>query len=159
MRGLDELFAHRNRAFPGNIQGGGILHQVGQGHINRPRDCKHLQSKDETRTRFGALHFGVGVLDTADPWTRMSYDGSKPTGRSPLSDPYEAYRKLYGNVREKKQVRSVLDDLQVRPESSSGPVLSASDRKLLIEHTKLVERMDKEYTGGSSLNNLVSAPH
>ena len=33
-----------------------------------------------------------------------------------------------------------------------------ADRKLLIEHTKLVERMDKEYQAGSSLNNLVAKP-
>ena len=63
--------------------------------------CKHLQSKEDTRTRFGALHFGVGVQDTADPWTRMSYDGPNPT-RNPLADPYDAYENFTETCREKK---------------------------------------------------------
>ena len=35
-----------------------------------------LQSNESTKTRFGALHYGVGVSDVADPWTRMSYAGA-----------------------------------------------------------------------------------
>ena len=86
----------------------------------------------------------------------MSYDGpNQPV--TPLADPYDAYRKLYGNVREKKQVRSVLDDLR-SDLNQVADQLPEADRKLLIEHTKLVERMDKEYQAGSSLNNLVAKP-
>ena len=84
----------------------------------------------------------------------MSYDGpNQPV--TPLADPYDAYRKLYGNIREKKQVRSVLDDLRGDLNKVANQ-LPESDRKLLIEHTQLVERMDKEYESGTSLSNLLA---
>ena len=156
MRGMSCLLTGIE-LFPGNVMGGGNTPSGWPKGISIDREiCKHLQSKPETRTRFGALHFGVGVQDTADPWTRMSYDGpNQPV--TPLADPYDAYRKLYGNVREKKQVRSVLDDLR-SDLNQVADQLPEADRKLLIEHTKLVERMDKEYQAGSSLNNLVAKP-
>ena len=156
MRGMSCLLTGIE-LFPGNVMGGGNTPSGWPKGISIDREIsKHLQSKEETRTRFGALHFGVGVQDTADPWTRMSYDGpNQPV--TPLADPYDAYRKLYGNVREKKQVRSVLDDLKGDLNKVANQ-LPESDRKLLIEHTKLVERMDKEYESGTSLNNLVAKP-
>ena len=156
MRGMSCLLTGIE-LFPGNVMGGGNTPSGWPKGISIDREiCKHLQSKEDTRTRFGALHFGVGVQDTADPWTRMSYDGpNQPV--TPLADPYDAYRKLYGNVREKKQVRSVLDDLKGDLNKVANQ-LPESDRKLLIEHTKLVERMDKEYESGTSLNNLVAKP-
>jgi hypothetical protein len=156
MRGMSCLLTGIE-LFPGNIQGGSDTPAGWPKGISIDREiCKYLQSKDETRTRFGALHFGVGVKDTADPWTRMSYDGpNQPV--TPLPDPYEAYRKLYGKVREKKRVRSVLDDLRADLKKVADR-LPETDRKLLIEHTKLVDRMDKEYAAGSSLNNLVVKP-
>jgi Zn-dependent M32 family carboxypeptidase len=86
----------------------------------------------------------------------MSYDGpNQPV--TPLADPYDAYRKLYGNVREKKQVRSVLEDLRGDLNKVANQ-LPESDRKLLIEHTQLVNRMDQEYANGSSLSNLTAKP-
>ena len=156
MRGMSCLLTGIE-LFPGNVMGGGNTPSGWPKGISIDREiCKHLQSKEDTRTRFGALHFGVGVQDTADPWTRMSYDGpNQPV--TPLADPYDAYRKLYGNVREKKQVRSVLDDLKGDLNKVANQ-LPESDRKLLIEHTKLVERMDKEYESGTSLSNLVARP-
>ena len=84
----------------------------------------------------------------------MSYDGpNQPV--TPLADPYDAW-KLYGNIREKKQVRSVLDD----PEGDLNKVanqLPESDRKLYRAY-QLVERMDKEYESGTSLTNLLAHP-
>ena len=156
MRGMSCLLTGIE-LFPGNVMGGGNTPSGWPKGISIDREiCKHLQSEEDTRTRFGALHFGVGVQDTADPWTRMSYDGpNQPV--TPLADPYDAYRKLYGNVREKKQVRSVLDDLKGDLNKIANQ-LPESDRKLLIEHTKLVERMDKEYESGTSLSNLVAKP-
>ncbi|MAL84836.1 MAG: hypothetical protein CMI23_00555 [Opitutae bacterium] len=156
MRGMSCLLTGIE-LFPGNVMGGGNTPSGWPKGISIDREiCKHLQSKEGTRTRFGALHFGVGVQDTADPWTRMSYDGpNQPV--TPLADPYDAYRKLYGNVREKKQVRSVLDDLKGDLHKVANQ-LPESDRKLLIEHSKLVERMDKEYESGTSLRNLAATP-
>ena len=156
MRGMSCLLTGIE-LFPGNVMGGGNTPSGWPKGISIDREiCKHLQSKEDTRTRFGALHFGVGVQDTADPWTRMSYDGpNQPV--TPLADPYDAYRKLYGNIREKKQVRSVLDDLRGDLNKVANQ-LPESDRKLLIEHTQLVERMDKEYESGTSLTNLLAHP-
>ena len=156
MRGMSCLLTGIE-LFPGNVMGGGNTPAGWSKGISIDREiCKHLQSKEETRTRFGALHFGVGVQDTADPWTRMSYDGpNQPV--TPLADPYNAYRKLYGNGREKKQVLSILDDLRGDLDKVASK-LPESDRKLLIEHTKLVNRMDQEYANGSSLSNLTAQP-
>lgn len=156
MRGMSCLLTGIE-LFPGNVMGGGNTPSGWPKGISIDREiCKHLQSNEDTRTRFGALHFGVGVQDTADPWTRMSYDGpNQPV--TPIADPYDAYRKLYGNVREKKQVRSVLDSLRSDLNKVANQ-LPESDRKLLIEHTKLVERMDKEYESGTSLTNLLAQP-
>jgi hypothetical protein len=86
----------------------------------------------------------------------MSYAGpNQPV--APLGDPYEAYRKLYGNVREKKQVRSILDDLK-SDLSQVADRLSPSDRRLLVEHTNLVDRMDKEFSRSDHLKNLAGKP-
>ncbi len=156
MRGMSCLLTGIE-LFPGNVMGGGNTPSGWPKGISIDREiCNHFQSKKETRTRFGALHFGVGIQDTADPWTRMSYDGpNQPV--TPLADPYDAYRKLYGNVREKKQVRSVLEDLRGDLNKVANQ-LPESDRKLLIEHTQLVNRMDQEYANGSSLSNLTAKP-
>jgi hypothetical protein len=156
MRGMSCLLTGIE-LFPGNVMGGGNTPAGWPKGISIDREIyNYLQAKEETRTRFGALHFGVGVQDRADPWTRMSYDGpNQPV--TPLSDPYDAYRKLYGNVREKQQVRSILDDLRGDLKKVANQ-LPQSDRKLLIEHTELVNRMDKEYAKGSSLTNIATEP-
>ena len=156
MRGMSCLLTGIE-LFPGNVMGGGNTPSGWPKGISIDREISnHLQSQPHTRTRFGALHFGVGVQDTADPWTRMSYNGpNQPV--TPLSDPYDAYRKIYGNVRDKKKVRSILDDLKTDLHKVANR-LSESDRKLLIEHSKLVQRMDKEYEVGSSLSNLNALP-
>src|SRR3989449_10407394 len=63
------------------------------------------------RSRFGSLEFGVGVTDRADPWTRMSYGGpNKPI--APISDPYQMYQKLYGQMKDKENLRSILEDVR-----------------------------------------------
>ena len=156
MRGMSCLLTGIE-LFPGNVMGGGGTPAGWPKGISIDREiCKHFQSNTETRTRFGGLHFGVGVKDSADPWTRMSYDGpNQPV--TPLADPYEAHRKLYGNIQEKKKVRSILDDLR-NDFKKVADQLPESDRKLLIEHTRLINRMDKEYSGGRALTNLTAKP-
>jgi hypothetical protein len=156
MRGMSCLLTGIE-LFPGNVMGGGNTPSGWPKGISIDREiCDFFQSKGETRTRFGALHFGVGVQDTADPWTRMSYHGpNKPV--TPLADPYDAYQKIYGNVRDKKKVRAILDDLNTDL-NKIAKRLPESDRKLLIEHSKLVERMDKEYASGNSLSKLRAKP-
>jgi hypothetical protein len=156
MRGMSCLLTGIE-LFPGNIQGGSDTPAGWSKGISIDREiCNFLQSKEETRSRFGALHFGVGVQDSADPWTRMSYHGpNQPV--TPLADPYDAYQKMYGNVRDKKKVRAILDDLNTDLNKIANR-LPESDRKLLIEHSKLVDRMHKEYATGDSLSKLRVKP-
>ena len=92
-----------------------------------------LWLKDErTRTRFGSLEFGVLVPDRADTWTRMVYSAAnKPI--APIDDPYQMFAKLYGNVKDKESLRSVLDDVQ-DDLKKLGDRVSPEDRRLLEEH-------------------------
>ena len=60
---------------------------------------------------FGSLELGVAVPNRADPWTRMSYAGpNKPI--APITDPYQMYQKLYGQLKDKESLQSILDDVQ-----------------------------------------------
>ena len=116
--------------FPGNIQGGGNTPAGWAKGISIDQEIKnYFQSKEDTRTRFGSLEFGVGVTDRADPWTRMSYAGpNKPV--APISDPYQMYQKLYGQLKDKKNLQSILDDVREDLKKVSK-LISADDRKLL----------------------------
>src|SRR5256886_1906320 len=129
--------------FPGNIQGGSDTRAGWARGISIDQEVKNFfQSKEETRTRFGSLEFGVGVTDRADPWTRMSYGGpNKPI--APISDPYQMYAKLYGQLKDKENLQSVLDE--VRDDLKKvRKLISAEDRRLLDDHQALVRQMEKE---------------
>ena len=76
MRGMSCLLTGQelNR---GNIQGGSDTPAGWASGISIDQEIKNFfQSKEETRTRFGSLEFGVAVPNRADPWTRMSYAGA-----------------------------------------------------------------------------------
>jgi len=142
MRGMSCLLTGIE-LFPGNIQGGSDTPAGWASGISIDQELKSFfQSREETRTRFGSLEFGVGVTDRADPWTRMSYAGpNKPV--APISDPYQMYQKLYGQLKDKESLQSVLDD--VRDDLKKvRRLLSAQDRRLLEEHEALVRQMEKE---------------
>src|SRR5207237_10820208 len=119
--------------FPGNVQGGSDTPAGWARGISIDQELKnYFQSRDETRTRFGSLEFGVGVTDRADPWTRMSYGGAnKPL--APISDPYQLYQKLYGQLKDKEQLGSIRD--QVRDDlKKPRRLVTAEDHMLLDEH-------------------------
>jgi len=142
MRGMSCLLTGIE-LFPGNIQGGSDTPAGWASGISIDQELKnYFQSKEETRTRFGSLEFGVGVTDRADPWTRMSYAGpNKPV--APISDPYQMYGKLYGQLKDKESLQSILDD--VRDDLRKvRKLISAEDRRLLEEHESLVKQMEKE---------------
>src|SRR5947208_14582174 len=126
--------------FPGNIQGGSHTPAGWASGISIDQEIKNfVQSREETRTRFGSLEFGVGVTDRADPWTRMSYAGpNKPI--APISDPYQMYQKLYGQMKDKENLQSILgevdDDLK-----KVRNLISAEDRRLMVEQESLVRQM------------------
>src|SRR6266571_3939598 len=142
MRGMSCLLTGIE-LFPGNIQGGSDTPAGWASGISIDQEIRNFfQSKEETRTRFGSLEFGVGVTDRADPWTRMSYAGpNKPV--APISDPYQMYQKLYGQLKDKESLQSVLDD--VRDDLKKvRKLISAEDRRLLEDHETLVRQMEKE---------------
>jgi hypothetical protein len=142
MRGMSCLLTGIE-LFPGNIQGGSDTPAGWASGISIDQELKnYFQSREETRTRFGSLEFGVGVTDRADPWTRMSYAGpNKPV--APVSDPYQMYGKLYGQLQDKENLQSILDD--VRDDLKKvRKLISAEDRRLLDEHETLVKQMEKE---------------
>jgi hypothetical protein len=142
MRGIGCLLTG-TELFPGNIQGGSDTPAGWSKGISIDQEIKnHLQSRPETRTRFGSLEFGVMVPDRADTWTRMSYAGAnKPL--APIDDPYQMFSKLYGRQKDQESLRSVLDDLQEDLNKVSR-LVSAEDRRLLEEHTTFVRELEQE---------------
>jgi hypothetical protein len=142
MRGMSCLLTGIE-LFPGNIQGGSDTPAGWARGISIDQEIKtFLQSKEETKTRFGSLEFGVGVTDRADPWTRMSYGGpNKPI--APISDPYQMYQKLYGQIRDRELLRSVLEEVD-EDLKKVRKLISAEDRRMLDEHHALVRQMEKD---------------
>ncbi|MFM7101293.1 MAG: DUF1552 domain-containing protein, partial [Verrucomicrobiota bacterium] len=70
MRGMSCLLTGIE-LFPGNIQGGSDTPAGWASGPSIDQELRQfLQSRPETRTRFGSLEFGVAVPNRADPWTR-----------------------------------------------------------------------------------------
>lgn len=156
MRGMSCLLTGIE-LFPGNIQGGSHTPAGWASGISIDQELKNFfQSRAETRTRFGSLEFGVGITDRADPWTRMSYAGpNRPV--APISDPYQMYEKLYGQLKDRENLQSILDD--VRDDLKKvGRLVSAEDRRLLEEHEALVRQMEKEIAEAGKQKLRVDPP-
>jgi hypothetical protein len=142
MRGMSCLLTGIE-LFPGNIQGGSDTPAGWASGPSIDQEIKSfLQSRTETRTRFGSVELGVAVPRRADPWTRWSYAGpNKPV--APLDDPYQVFEKLYGRVKDKESLKSILDDVRDDLRKVSLKV-SAEDKKLLEEHLTLVREMERD---------------
>ena len=141
--------------FPGNIQGGSDTPAGWASGISLDQELRQvLQSKEETRTRFGSLEFGVMVKDRADTWTRMSYAGAnRPV--APIDDPYQMFRKLYGQMKNREHLASILDDVQEDLQRLSK-IIGTEDRRLLEEHAEFVRSMEHQLqTDGTSEQNHV----
>ncbi len=142
MRGMSCLLTGIE-LFPGNVQGGSDTPAGWASGISIDQELKNFfQGREDTRTRFGSLEFGVGVTDRADPWTRMSYGGpNKPI--APISDPYQMYQKLYGQLKDKENLRSILGDVR-EDLKKVRKLISVEDTRVLEEHEALVRQMEKE---------------
>lgn len=129
--------------FPGDVQGGSDTPAGWSMGISIDQHLKNkLQANANTRTRFGSLEFGVLVPDRADTWTRWSYAGpNQPV--APISDPYQMFNKLYGNVQNRMLLASVLDDLSADFKKVENMV-SSEDRQLLQRHVDLVRSVELE---------------
>ena len=129
--------------FPGNIQGGGETPAGWSSGLSIDQEIKtFLQGQTETATRMGSLEFGVLVPNRADTWTRMIYTGpNKPV--TPIDDPYQMFHRLYGQLKDRESMQSVLDELRedLATVSSALPV---EDRRILEEHAALVRGFEKE---------------
>lgn len=140
MRGMSCLLTG-TELLPGNIQGGSDTPAGWASGISIDQELKNFyQSREETRTRFGSLEFGVAVPNRADPWTRMCYAGSNQP-LAPIEDPERMLAKLYGKPRDKASLSSVLDDVRTDLGRISKN-LGAEDRARLEQHLALVREME-----------------
>lgn len=141
MRGMSCLLTGIE-LFPGNIMGGG-----GQpaGWASGPsidqEIRKFLQANPATKTRMGSLELGVAVGNRADPWTRWSYVGANQPV-APISNPYDLFDKLYGQMKESESMVSVLDGLRSDLATVARSV-DAKDRALLDQHTTALRELER----------------
>lgn len=142
MRGMSCLLTG-TELFPGNIQGGSDTPAGWARGISIDQEMKNfLQSREETKTRFGSLEFGVAVPDRADPWTRMCYAGpNQPI--APVSDPRQMLARLYGQTKDRESLTSILDELRGDLQSTAAR-LGSEDRELLDKHLTLVRDLENE---------------
>jgi len=142
MRGMSCLLTG-TELFPGNIQGGSHTPAGWAKGISIDQEIKNFfQSKDDSRTRFGSLEFGIAVPNRADPWTRMSYAGAnKPM--VPIDDPNQMLDKLYGATKDKESLLSIVDGVRADLRRVASR-LSQEDRHMLEEHMSLVAEMESD---------------
>jgi len=154
MRGMSCLLTG-SELLPGNIRGGGGNPAGWAGGISIDQEIKNfLQSQQATKTRFGSLEFGVAVPNRADPWTRMSYAGpNQPV--APIDDPHQMLSKLYGRMKDKDSLVSILDDVQADLKRVTSK-LSARDKSLLEQHMSLVRDLENDLKEADKQSSL---PH
>jgi len=152
MRGMSCLLTC-NELLPGNIRGGGGTPAGWASSISIDQEIKNfLQSRPETRTRFGSIEFGVAVPDRAGTWTRMSYAGANQPV-APVDDPYQMFAKLYGRMKDRDSLVSILDDVRDDLTRVSAK-LSARDKALLDQHVTLVRNLEQELSSTDTSNKL-----
>lgn len=152
MRGMSCLLTC-DELMKGNIMGGGGNPAGWASNISIDQEIKNfLQSKKETRTRFGSLEFGVAVPDRADPWTRMSYAGGNQP-MAPIDDPHQMLGKLYGQIKDKESLVSILDDVNDDLKRISSK-LSARDKALLEQHMTLVRSLELDLENAGKQGKL-----
>lgn len=152
MRGMSCLLT-ADELFPGNIQGGSHTPAGWAKGISIDQELKRfLQSRPETRTRFGSLEFGVAVPDRADPWTRMCYAGpNKPL--APISDPEQILSKLYGDTKNRENLASIVDGVK-EDLRRVAKRLSPEDKAVLEDHLALVRDMERELAAAAGQEEL-----
>ncbi|HXG48892.1 MAG TPA: DUF1552 domain-containing protein [Methylomirabilota bacterium] len=142
MRGMSCLLT-AIELFPGNIQGGSDTPAGWASGPSIDQELKNfLQSQPATRTRFGSLELGVAVPNRADPWTRWTYAGpNQPV--APIDDPYQVFEMLYGQMKDRENLGSILDDVQADLKRVSTK-LSKEDKALLDQHATYVRQLENE---------------
>jgi len=143
--------------FPGNIQGGSDTPAGWSSGLSIDQEIRNfLQEDASTRTRFGSLEFGVLVPERADTWTRMVYAGpNRPV--APIDDPYQMFARMYGKVKDRELLVSVLDDVRDDLERI-GRRVGPEDRRLLDEHATFVREMETELRASAQTKSDVKIP-
>jgi hypothetical protein len=156
MRGMSCLLTGIE-LFPGNIQGGSDTPAGWASGPSIDQELKQfLQGRNETRTRFGSLELGVAVPNRADPWTRWTYAGpNQPV--APISDPYQVFEKLYGQMQDRENLGSILDDVRADLKTVSAK-LGKEDKALLDKHATFVREMEVELRESSRRKLARPAP-
>lgn len=154
MRGMSCLLTG-NELFPGNIQGGGATPAGWCKGISIDQELKNfLQSKPESQTRFGALEFGVLVPNEATPWTRMVYAGPNQPVAS-ISNPYRMFEKMYGELKDRDNLSSVLGIVEQELLRSKANV-DPRDAALLESHQKLIGKLGHELESAGQFKHAVA---
>jgi len=156
MRGMSCLLT-ADELLPGNIQGGSDKPAGWARNLSIDQEIRNfLQSKPETATRFGSLEIGVAVPNRADPWTRKNYAGSNQP-LAPNSDPYALFEKLYGQMKDRENLGSVLDDVRDDLKVISRNV-DPAERELLEQHASFVRDMETDLQSANTTNLLFPPP-
>ena len=152
MRGMSCLLTG-DELLKGHVMRGGGNPAGWASSISIDQEIKNfLQSQAATKTRFGSLEYGVAVPDRADPWTRMSYaGGNQPI--APLDDPHQVLKKLYGQMKDKESLVSILDDVRADLKRVSSK-LSARDKALLDQHMTLVRGLEQDLADADKQGKL-----
>ena len=129
--------------FPGNIQGGSDTPAGWASGLSIDQEIKnHLQANPATATRVGSLCLGVAVPNRADPWTRWAYAGpNQPL--TPIDDPARVFQSLYGGVKDRETLGSVLDGVSAELRDFAAKA-SAADRELLDRHLTQVRELEQK---------------
>ncbi len=156
MRGMSCLLT-ADELLPGNIQGGSDKPAGWARNISIDQEIRNfLQARPETATRFGSLELGVAVPNRADPWTRESYaGGNQPL--APSSDPYASFEKLYGQMKDRENVGSVLDDVREDLHTIAAHV-DREEKELLDQHATFVREMEKSLQSAETTNLIFPPP-
>jgi len=153
MRGMSCLLTGIE-LFPGNIMGGGGQPAGWASGPSIDQEIRRfLQSKPQTKTRMGSLEIGVAVGNRADPWTRWSYVGANQPV-APISNPYDLFDKLYGQMKESESMVSVLDGLR-GDLAAVARAVDAKDRHLLEQHTTALRELERNMKEQQTTGALV----
>ena len=156
MRGISCLLT-ADELLPGNIQGGSDKPAGWARNISIDQEIKNfLQGRPESATRFGSIEAGVAVPNRADPWTRKNYAGSNQP-IAPNSDPYALFEKLYGQMKDRENLGSILDDVRDDLKTVSRHV-DPAERELLEKHATFVREMEQDLQSASTTNLVFPAP-
>jgi hypothetical protein len=142
---------------PGNIQGGSETPAGwSKGHSIDQELRAFLQKDAATKTRFGSLEFGALVPDRADTWTRMVYAGNNQPV-APIDDPHQMFAKLYGRVKDRELLGSVLDVVTADLKRIERAV-PADDRRLVQEHAAAVRELERDTRAAAPTNPAERPP-